>query len=434
MAAINVLAHFAPLWQRYRFKVGFSGRGSAKSFHFGCALTNIASRAPTRAVCLREYQNSIADSSKAQIEEIIDLSGTRKAWNISRQYIEHKVTGSIITFKGLQNPEALKSATNFDVAFFEECETMTQDSLNIMEPTFRKNGSQLWFAGNPRDRMAPVAQYFIENTPPPSTTIITNSYLDNRYCPQTLIDSANHMKATNLALYNHIYLGQYLDTSNLILVNNVRRGGYEEQYSPKVVMGIDIAKDGGDKTVFCVRKGRHIVALIEHASMDRDNLIHQLQALIRAYHPERINIDSTGHGAWVPELLSAYGIEARGINFASNAPGVHESKVSNMRTHMYNLATEYFSKGGCIRPTDINLEKQLAAAYYTLDNKNRIKLLPKEEIRRRIGCSPDQADAFCLSLICDGDMFTSTKHDDDLQAQYDMISLEHAGMFYTNPR
>jgi hypothetical protein len=428
MAAINILPHFQPLWQRYRFKVGFSGRGSAKSFHFGCALTNMASRAKIRSVCLREYQNSIGDSSKAQIEEIIDLSGTTRAWNIARQYIEHKGTGSLITFKGLQNPEALKSTTNCDVAWFEECADMSQESLNIAEPTFRKNGSQLWFCGNPRDRMAPVAQYFTENPPPPSTLIITNSYMDNRYCPQTLIDSANHMKATNPALYRHIYLGEYLDVGNLILVNNVKRGPYQEQYSPKIVLGIDVAK-GGDLTAYCVRKGRHIVDTVEIPTSDRDALVHTAQGLIRRWSPSETLIDSTGHGAWVPELLRECGIPCRGINFASSAPGSAEAKVNNMRTHLYSLATEYFSKGGMIRDTDIELEKQLASAYYTLDNRNRIKLLPKDEVKRRIGRSPDMSDAFCLTLMCTGNMFEDTAGRDAVSDAVFAAELMKQGMF-----
>jgi phage terminase large subunit len=424
---IQALPQFKPVWERYRYKVGFSGRGGAKSFHFGLALTNIASKAPIKFMCLREFQNSIDDSSKAQIEEIIEKSGTWKAWNIANNYIEHKVTGSLIKFKGLQHVESIKSSTDFDGAWLEEAETMSQHSWNLLDPTLRKNGSQIWFTGNPRDRLAPLAQLFIENTPPPSTVIINSSYLDNRYCPQTLIDSANHLKATNPQLYRHIYLGEYLDVGNLIMVPHVKRGSYIDQHRPKCVIGVDIAKDGGDKTVICIRIGRYIAEIREFATMDDKMLVHQLQALIGKYKPFQINIDSTGHGAWVPEMLAGYNIKVKGVNFSASAKD--PAKYSNMRTGLYGAANTYFQKGGTIPVNATDLERQLVASYYTLDNRNRVKMLPKDEVKRRIGCSPDQADAFVLSLLCEGDMFEDTSLEDSIDDLVFAQELMNQGMF-----
>lgn len=404
---ITFLPHFRPLFDKIRYKVLLSGRGSGKSFHAALALIWYASRFKMRILCLREFMNSIGDSSKAQIEQVIELSGTRDHWDITRTSITHKVTGSTFIFKGLRNNyNSLKSIPDIDIAVIEECSGLTSESLNALIPTIRKEGSQIWFLGNPKDRNDPVASMFIENGDRPDTVIIANDYRDNPFCSKTILEEAEQMRINNETLYKHIYLGEYLDTANLVLVNNVVKANTPRTTNARVIIGLDIARDGGDQTVAVVRTGKTIADIKTYDTMNLDRLVHEMQYLINKYHPERINIDSTGMGAWLPESLKNYNIDVRGINFASSPR--NQKKYNNQRTEMYGLANEYFAGGGVIRPVDTDLDKQLSASYYTLDNKNRICLIPKPEIKKLIGSSPDVADAFCLSLICDGDMFTSS--------------------------
>jgi hypothetical protein len=131
--------------------------------------------------------------------------------------------------------------------------------------------------------------------------------------------------------------------------------------------------------------------------MTLDSLVMEIQAVIRDHKPQRINVDSTGHGAWVPDALMAYDIKVTPVCFSEDA--WHPSKFGNKRTEIYALANEYFEAGGVI-PYDANdLEKELTASYYTLDSKDRPRLIPKIEIKKKIGRSPDNSDAFCLSLV-----------------------------------
>jgi phage terminase large subunit len=411
MNKINFLTHFKPLFSDKRYKVLLSGRGSGKSFHAAVALIWYASRVKTKILCLREFMNSIGDSSKEQIEEVIELSGTRDSWYITLKSITHKITGSTFIFKGLRNNyNSLKSIPNIDIAVIEECSGLTTESINALIPTIRKQGSQIWFLGNPKDRNDPVAAMFIEKGDRPDTILIANDYRDNPFISKTILEEAELMRLDNEILYKHIYLGEYLDTANLILVNNIRKATATRLSNAKVVIGVDIARDGGDRTVIYVRTGKCPADVKIYNNMDLPKLTHELQALITKYKPERINIDSTGHGAWCADGLKSYGIDVKTVNFASSSR--KPEKYGNMRSELYALAGKYFEGGGVIRPQDNDLDTELSASYYTLDNKNRVCLIPKQEIKKMIGKSPDVADAFCLSLLCDGDMFTSTKVSD----------------------
>lgn len=426
--SLEFLPQFKPLFGVFRYIVLLSGRGSAKSTHIAIYLIWVASRSKVLVLCLREFMVSIADSSKAQLEYVIKQSGTESSWYITKTEIRHLVTGSRFVFKGIaHNTASIKSFAKADIAWVEECENITSESLEILIPTIREEGSRLIFSGNVKDRMQAVAQKFVENDPPESTVIISNSYLDNPLISKTLLKEAEHMKASNYALYRHIWLGEYLESGNLIICRNVVRGKHIHAASDKVVVGIDIARDGGDKTVICVRKGKIIAHMSEYATMDLPTLIHEVQGVIARWKPERINVDSTGHGAWVPDALRSYGIDVRAVCFAESAGD--DRKYSNRRTELYGLAADYFEAGGMLRENDNDLERELIASYYVLDNKSRMKMVPKTEIKAKIGCSPDKADAFVLSLLCDGDMFRSTKAHDSIQSSMLSRDLYMAGSF-----
>lgn len=415
------------MFDPYRYKVLLSGRGSGKSVHIAIALLWYASRSKVLVLCLREFMTSIADSSKAQLEQIIEMSGTSEHWYITKTEISHKIAGSRFVFKGIaHNTANIKSFAGADFAWVEECENITSESLELLIPTIRKERSQLIFSGNVKDRMAAIAQKFIENEPPENTVIICNSYLDNPYISKTLLTEANHMRDTNNALYRHIWLGEYLDVGNLIMCQNVVRGVVIPSASDKCIVGVDIARDGGDRTVICVRKGRAILEVYEYTTMDLPRLVHELHGVIKRFSPERINVDSTGHGSWVPDALKPFGVYSTAVCFSDSSR--YSDKYNNTRTELYGLARDFFDNGGMIRPNDVGLERELRASYYTLDERNRPKLIPKKEMRVILGVSTDASDAFCLSLVCDGDMFRSTKVQEQLQSTRLNLDLMTAGM------
>jgi phage terminase large subunit len=333
------------------------------------------------------------------------MSGTDDAWRITDKYIEHKVTESVFLFKGMNvNSRSIKSFAQADIAWIEEAEDISQKSWTDLDPTIRKDGAEIWCLFNPRDRSSVMAQTFLENPPPPSTIIMNGSYLDNPYLSPAVIAQADHMRMTNPVLYRHVWLGEYLDSSQTSLVTNAVIGDDAPMYdNDRVVVGVDVAMDGGDKTVFYIRKGRRILERQSFLSMDRETLVHELKMLIHKYKPHRINVDSTGHGAWVPQMLEGSGIIVHGVNFSESA--IKDDKYSNRRTELYGEANEFFRNGGKLPTGHGDTIIQLENSKYKIDHKSRFQLLPKPQIKRLLGCSPDDSDAFVLCLYDPDGMF-----------------------------
>lgn len=397
---LTMLPAYAELLKPHRYKVLLGGRAAGRSVAAMQAAIYFAENCKTKIAMLREFQNSIADSCKAQFEELLEQAGIKHHWTITKTYLMHKHTGSTITFYGLaQNYTKIKSVPNIDIAIIEEAETVSRDSIDVLIPTIRKKGSELWFLGNPRDRNAAVAQIFVENEPPPDTVVIRTTYLDNPFVSEEIIAEAEHLKRTDPVLYNHVWLGGYLDKAASRLVKTIKfcDGYMESSPNDQVVIGIDIAREGDDSTVILVRKGKQVLDYMKHSNMDLPKLSTELAQVRLRHNPDWIFVDSTGHGAWLADGLIAKGFKGVvPINFASDA--VQKAKYHNRRTEMYALVQEYFEQGGTIPQGASDLALELEASYYTLDSHNRFAMIPKSEIKKLLKRSPDSADALGLTM------------------------------------
>jgi len=143
---------FEPLLQPSRYKGAWGGRGSGKSQFFGDLMVEEHLMYPGhRSVCIREVQKTLQESAKKLIEDKIKEYGLqRQGFRILRDRIETP-GGGIITFTGMadHNNESIKSLEGYDRAWVEEAQTMSKRSLQLLRPTIRKEGSELWFSWNP---------------------------------------------------------------------------------------------------------------------------------------------------------------------------------------------------------------------------------------------------------------------------------------------
>ena len=101
-------------------------------------------------LCVREIQRSIADSVKQLIEDKIEAYGLEAFFKSTETEIVG-LNGSRIIFRGMQNHTAasIKSLEGVAVAWVEEAQTISQRSLDLLIPTIREEGSELWFSWNP---------------------------------------------------------------------------------------------------------------------------------------------------------------------------------------------------------------------------------------------------------------------------------------------
>lgn len=212
---IPVARVFQPLLQSARYKGIHGGRGSGKStFAAQAVVTQCLFRPGLRVVCVRETQNSLKESVYQLIVDQINKLGVASAFNVQSSRIITPGNGLII-FAGMQDhtAESIKSLEGFDIAWCEEAQTMSSRSLEILRPTIRKIGSELWFTWNPRNASDPVDQLLRCEQPPKDAVVIKANYNDNPWLPDVLNEERLYDQKFKSDRYGHIWLGEYEPTA-----------------------------------------------------------------------------------------------------------------------------------------------------------------------------------------------------------------------------
>lgn len=205
---------------------------------------------PTRVVCIREVQSSIKDSVRQLLIDKISKLGVQALFEVLDTEIRGP-DGSLIVFKGMQSYNAMniKSLEAYDIAWVEEAQTLTQHSLDLLRPTLRREGSELWFSWNPRFKTDPVDMFFRKNPPPDAISVLVN-WRDNPWFPDVLRREMAHDFMIDEDKADHIWNGAYGNSQGAILaklVNQAERGGrisddvtYDPQGAP-----IELSSDLG---------------------------------------------------------------------------------------------------------------------------------------------------------------------------------------------
>lgn len=225
---VEIPGAFRGLFRPARYKAFFGGRGSAKSHSIAAALIILAGKRPLRIGCYREIQKSIRDSSKRLLDDKIDALGCGDFFQSTDTEIRGR-NGSLFIFGGLRsNPEAVKSTEGLDIAWIEEAATVSQKSLDILIPTLRKPGSEIWASWNPRFATDPVDVMFRGETPPPNSVIRRVNYDENPFFPDVLREELEWDKRRDPDKYRHIWLGEYQANSEARVFKNWRIGDRSE--------------------------------------------------------------------------------------------------------------------------------------------------------------------------------------------------------------
>jgi phage terminase large subunit len=143
---------FEPLLSPARYKGLYGGRGSGKSHFFGELMVEICQAEPgTSAVCIREAQRTLAQSSKRLIESKIAALGLGHRFKVYSDKIETPGDGVII-FRGMQDhtADSIKSLEGFRIAWVDEAQNLSARSLSLLRPTIRVKDSELWASWNDR--------------------------------------------------------------------------------------------------------------------------------------------------------------------------------------------------------------------------------------------------------------------------------------------
>ncbi len=161
-----------------------------------------------------------------------------------------------------------------------------------------------------------------------------------------------------------------------------------------VILGVDVARFGGDASVIFRRQGPAAFAPVILHGLDNMAVADRTALEIASARPAAVFID-VGQGQGVIDRLRRLGHEVEEVPFGGRA--LRDDRFVNRRAEMWYAVREWLLAGACI-PDDARLRKELAAPVYHYDASGRIALEPKAGIKRRLGFSPDLGDALALTF------------------------------------
>lgn len=211
--AIETAEVFEPLLEPARYKGAWGGRGSGKSHFFAELLIEDSLREKgLLSVCIREVQKSLKESSKRLIESKLAKMGLGEAdgFKVFQERIQTPGDG-MISFQGMADhtAESVKSLEGYKRAWVEEAQSLSARSLELLRPTIRAPGSELWFGWNPRRKNDPVDVMLRQGELPTGAVVVRANWSDNPWFPKELDQERLDCLRDNPSGYGHIWEGDY---------------------------------------------------------------------------------------------------------------------------------------------------------------------------------------------------------------------------------
>jgi len=232
-----------PLLKPLRYKGAKGGRGSGKSWGFAEMMIEAHLDDPdTSSVCIREVQKTLHDSVKKLLERTIHRMGVGSYFDVQESVIKSRHGKGRIIFLGMQNhtAESIKSLEGYDRAWVEEAQSLSQRSLDLLRPTIRAEGSELWFTWNPVKPEDPIDKLLCGDTPPDSSAVVDVNFVDNPWFTDVLRKEMEHDKATaDPGKFAHVWYGAYWTRSEALVFTNWKVQEFEAPADAEHRFGAD---------------------------------------------------------------------------------------------------------------------------------------------------------------------------------------------------
>jgi phage terminase large subunit len=430
---------------KVRNRVLYGGRMSSKSWEFAGMAQSIGAQYKTRFLCVRRFQSKIKDSVYTLINAQINNFRTPGYTSLINE-IRH-ANGSDFAFFGIErNTDEIKSFEGADILWIEEAHNLTKEQWEILEPTIRKEGSEVWVSFNPKLVTDFIYQRFIVN-PPPSTRTRLINHDKNEFLSDTAKKVIAAKRAEDEDEYQHVYMGVPLtDDESAIIKRSWLEAAVDadiklelDLYGARSV-GYDVADSGEDKNATAGFNGAVCVDIDEWKAPE-DELNQSTKRAWAKVAGGRLIYDSIGVGAHVGSTLKDMGVKAGYCKFNAGgavinqnyeyAPGIKNAeKFENLKAQAWQdvadrLRNTYNAvmKGMTYQPSDLislrgdlphlhRLMAELATPRKSYSKRGLDMLETKDQLSKRGISSPNLADAFvmgaCPHLADSGKIATGT--------------------------
>ena len=210
---LKVANVYKPLWKNAkRRNYIYGGRGSGKSHDVAEYCLFRAYQAKIKVLCTRELQNSIADSVYSLLKNKITDMKLDFFFTVYKDRIVGN-NGSEFIFKGIHNNVSeIKSMENISIAWLEESQSLSRESIDVIVPTIRAPGSILIFTFNPYKDNDPI--YVEMKNATEDDLVIKANYSDNPWFPEELRLEMERDKKNDYQKYLWVWEGECLGLSD----------------------------------------------------------------------------------------------------------------------------------------------------------------------------------------------------------------------------
>ena len=210
---LKVANVYKPLWKNAkRRNYIYGGRGSGKSHDVAEYCLFRAYQSKIKVLCTRELQNSIADSVYSLLKNKITDMKLDFFFTVYKDRIVGN-NGSEFIFKGIHNNVSeIKSMENISIAWLEESQSLSRESIDVIVPTIRAPGSILIFTFNPYKDNDPI--YVEMKNATEDDLVIKANYSDNPWFPEELRLEMERDKKNDYQKYLWVWEGECLGLSD----------------------------------------------------------------------------------------------------------------------------------------------------------------------------------------------------------------------------
>lgn len=383
----------------WRHAVIEGGRYSLKSHTAARACLLRARKEKIRIACLRQFQKNINDSSYQLLIDLIEQYGFDEfTW--TKDSIINTATGSNFIFKGLdRNVETtIKSLEGIDLVWVDEAQVITRKSIRILNPTVRKPGSQIIWTLNRLTDLDPVIEYFLTKPPRKDVWHLQLDYTvaqKNGWLSEEILYEIKQAKLNHPEEYAHDYLGKAMNVSdkNIIGVGAVIEAMNRDfKAEGAIEVGVDVARMGGDRTVFVMRKGMKEIKRVSYTKKRTTEVCDLLENFIGMDKEPLLKIDDTGVGGGVTDEMMKRGYNVMAINFGARASD--PDKYPNLISEAWFYIQANIDSMSIVNNKDLLTE--LTNRQWKMDKQGRRGVEGKDDYKKRGFRSPDEADATIL--------------------------------------
>lgn len=180
------------------------------------------------------------------------------------------------------------------------------------------------------------------------------------------------------------------------VVDAARRRVVEDDEGTPIIMGVDVARFGDDRTVFAFRRGRdaRTIPWRVFRGLDTMRVVGEVMAALNTVRPHAIAVDGVGIGAGVIDRLREQGVLVHDVQSGGAATEPH--RYRNRRAELYVMMRDWLRTGAI--PDSQDLADELTMIEIAYDSAGRLGLESKADMKRRGLPSPDEADALALTF------------------------------------